>query len=135
MTKSEKIIEKAFFEYVEAFQTLDARAAVSYCYLPCSLITDQAVVVVQHAADMETLFKQLMNGLKARDYARSELSDLRVKQVSAKTGFLSVDRTRYKTDGQALERLSETYVMRNTDNGWKIAVAVVQDPDTLLQLD
>jgi hypothetical protein len=63
------------------------------------------------------------------------LSDLRVKQVSAKTGFLSVDRTRYKTDGQALERLSETYVMRNTDNGWKIAVAVVQDPDTLLQLD
>jgi ketosteroid isomerase-like protein len=135
MTQSEKIIEKAFLEYVEAFQTLDARAAVSYCYLPCSLITDRAVVVVQDAAAMEILFHQLMNGLEARDYARSELSELRVKQVSAKTGFLSVDRTRYKTDGEALERLSETYVLRHTDTGWKIAVAVVQDPGTLLQLD
>jgi ketosteroid isomerase-like protein len=134
MTRNEEAIKQMFSDYVRAFQTLDPRAVVSYCHVPCTLITDKGVLLMQSASEIEALFKQMTDALKARQYARSELADLRARQVSAYTAFLSVSRIRYKADGQELERLSETYVLRNTDNGWKIAVAAIHDPDTMLRL-
>jgi len=53
--------------------------------------------------------------------------------MSENTAFVSVRRVRYKTDGQKLERLGETYTLRKTEDGWKIAVAMMHDPDTLLR--
>jgi hypothetical protein len=57
-------------------------------------------------------------GLKAHSYARSELTDLRV---------------RYTSDGQELERLVETYTLQRAEDGWKIVVAMIHDPDTLFR--
>jgi ketosteroid isomerase-like protein len=48
--------------------------------------------------------------------------------------LLSVNRVRYRTDGQELERLGETYTFRKTADGWKIVVATMHDPDTVLRL-
>jgi hypothetical protein len=85
------------------------------------------------AADVEALFTQVMAGLKARSYARSELTGLHVKQMSENSALVSVSRVRYKTDGQELERLGETYALRKIDDGWKIVVAMIHDPDTVLR--
>jgi len=64
---------------------------------------------------------------------RSEFMDLHVKQMSGNTALVSVSRVRYATDGRELERLGKTYTLRRTEGGWKIAVAMIHDPDTILR--
>jgi ketosteroid isomerase-like protein len=125
-------ITETFANYVQTFQTLDPHTTLPYFHVPCLFIPPQEVRVLPTAADIEALLIQVMEGLKARGYVRSGLTDLHAHQMSENTALVSVSRARYKSDGQELERLGETYTLRRTDNGWKIAVAMIHDPDTLL---
>jgi len=52
-----------------------------------------------HAA-MAVAFKPLMDGLRARGYARSEFTTLNVKRLSATTALASGAAVRYQADGQ-----------------------------------
>jgi ketosteroid isomerase-like protein len=54
--------------------------------------------------------------------------------MSGNLAFVSVRRVRYKIDGQELELLGESYTFRKTDDGWKIVVATIRDPDSGLRL-
>jgi Domain of unknown function (DUF4440) len=85
-------------------------------------IPPQGVRVLATAADVEALLIEVTEGLKARGYARSELMDLHVKQMSGNTALVSVSRVRQATDGRELERLGESYTLRRTEGCWKIAV-------------
>jgi hypothetical protein len=96
-------------------------------------IPPQGVRVLATAADVEALLTQVMEGLKARSFARSELMHRHVKQMSGNTALVSVSRVRYAMDGRELERLGETYALRKTEGDWKIAVAMIHDPDTVLR--
>jgi hypothetical protein len=69
-----------------------------------------------------------MDGLKARGFARSEITEMRAHRLSEKLAVVSVRRIRYKIDGGELERLGETYTFRQVDNLWKIAAAIVHEP-------
>lgn len=134
MARHEEAITRTFTKYAQAFQTLDPKAVLPYCHVPCMLIAPQGALVMATPAEVEALFAQMARGLKARGYARSELTDLRVRQVSETIAFVSVGRVRYKTDGQELERLGETYTFRKTGDEWRIVVATVHDPDSLSRL-
>jgi ketosteroid isomerase-like protein len=133
MAREKEAITRTFTNYTQVFQTLDPRAALPYFHVPCMFIPPQGVRVLATAADVEALLIQVMEGLKARSYARSELLDLHVKQMSENTALVSVSRVRYATDGHKLERLGETYTLRKTEGAWKIAVAMIHDPDTILR--
>jgi ketosteroid isomerase-like protein len=133
MLGEEEAITQTFTNYTQAFQTLDPRAALSYFHIPCMFIPSQGVRVLATAADVEALLTQVMEGLKARGYARSELTDFCVKLMSGNTALVSVSRARYAPDGRELERLGETYTLRRTEGGWKIVVAMIHDPDTILR--
>src|SRR5262249_8736310 len=98
----------------------------------CMFIPPQGVRVLATAVDIEALLTQVMESLKARSYARSELMHRYVKQMSGNTALVSVSRIRYTTDGRELERVGETYTLRRTEGGWKIAVAMIHDPDSVL---
>jgi len=124
---------QTFTDYIQTFQTLDPHATVPYCHTPCMFISPQSVRVMATAAGVAALFTQVMAGLKARSYARSELTDLHVHQMSENAAFVNVSRVRYATGGQELERLGETYTLRKTEDGWKIVVAMIHDPDTVLR--
>ena len=132
MAGEEEAITQTFTNYVQTFQTLDPQATLAYFHVPCMLIPPQGVRVLATAADVESVLIQVMDGFKARGYGRSELTDLHVHQMSKDTALVSVSRVRYKSDGRELERLGETYTLRSTDDGWKIVVAMIHDPDTVL---
>ena len=134
MAEQERVIAQTFTSYVEAFQTLNPRAALPYCHVPCIFIASQGVLVMRTPDEIETFFARVTEGLKARSYARSELKTFQVKQMSGDAALVSVGRVRYKTDGHELERVGETYTLRNTGEGWKIVVAMIHDPDTALHL-
>jgi ketosteroid isomerase-like protein len=132
MAREEGAITQAFTSYIQAFQTLDPQAAVPYFHVPCMFIPPQGVLVLTTAADVQALLIQVMEGLKARAYARSELLNLRVIQMSDNTALVTVGRVRYATDGRQLERFGETYTLRRIEAGWKIAVAMIHDADIVL---
>jgi ketosteroid isomerase-like protein len=134
MAREEKAITQTFTNYVQTFQRLDPHATLSYFHIPCMFIPPRGVPVLATPADVEALLTQVMEGLKARNYARSELTELHAHQMSENTALVSVSRVRYTTDGEELERLGETYTLRRTEGAWKIAVAMIHDPDTTLRL-
>src|SRR5262245_49228020 len=133
MAREEEAITQTFSNYVQTFQTLDPHATLSYFHIPCMFIAPQGVRVLATAADVEALLTHVMEGLKACSYARSELMHCYVKQMSGNTALVSVSRIRYATDGRELERVGETYTLRKAEAGWKIAVAMVHDPDSVLR--
>ena len=53
----------------------------------------------------------------------------------AGVAVVSTRTVRYKADGQELERIGFTYLLRKTNEGWKIAVLVGHDPANVLRLD
>ena len=134
MARNENAVLRMFNEYVQAFQTLRAPAVASYIHLPCLFIAPQGVVVMASAAEVEALLDKMMEGLKVRGYARSELTDVKAIPLSENIVLVSVSRARYKKDGSQLERLGETYTFRKIDDGWKIVTAIVHDPDVVLRL-
>jgi ketosteroid isomerase-like protein len=133
MVREEAAITQTFANYIQTFQRLDPHATLPYFHLPCMFIPPQGVRVLATAADVEALLTEVMEGLKARSYARSELMDLRVKQMSGNTALVSVSRVRYAADGRELEQSGETYTLRRTEGGWKIAVAMIHDSDTVVR--
>jgi ketosteroid isomerase-like protein len=133
MVREEAAITQTFANYIQTFQRLDPHATLPYFHLPCMFIPPQGVRVLATAADVEALLTEVMEGLKARSYARSELMDLHIKQMSGNTALVSVSRVRYATDGRELEQSGETYTLRRTEGGWKIAVAMIHDPDTVVR--
>jgi ketosteroid isomerase-like protein len=129
----EEAITQAFKNYIQVFQSLDPHATLPYFHLPCIFIPPQGVRVLLTAAEVAALLTQIMEGLKARDYARSEVLDLHVNRMSGNTALVTVSRVRYATDGRELERFGETYTLRRIEAGWKILVAMIHDPDIVLR--
>jgi ketosteroid isomerase-like protein len=122
-------------DYARAFGKLDVQAILPYYHEPSVLITTRGVATMPTHAAMAVAFKPLMDGLRARGYARSEFTTLNVKRLSATTALASGAAVRYKADGQELERLGATYVLHKTENGWKIAVTVGHDVENVIRLE
>ena len=128
MTHEEQAITETFKNYVESFQTLQATNVLRFCDTLRLVITPQGLRMMAGPKEVEQLIVQLMASLQARDFAQSEITDMRVSQMSDNVAFVSVSRVRYRTDGQELERLGETYTLQKLDRAWKIVTAVAHDP-------
>jgi ketosteroid isomerase-like protein len=132
--ENREAIAQTYTEYFQAFQTLDVDAVLPYYHVPCMFLSPQGVLAVTNAAEARGLFAEMMKGLKARSYARSESGKRWVKQLSDHGALLSTRVVRFKTDGAELEQFGATYTFWKTDGGWKIAVLTVHDPDTVPEL-
>jgi len=134
MSKDEQAIGRMFDGYVQAFQTLEPRSVAFYCHVPCVFIAPQGVRVMTSPSEVESLLAAMMSALQRRGYGRSEIADMSVNRVSNSGAVVSVRRIRYRTDGSELERLGETYMLREVDRDWKIVAAMVHDPGAILAL-
>ena len=67
--------------------------------------------------------------------ARSELILQQVKLLSATAASASGVAQRYKVDGQELDRVGVTYLLRRAETGWKIIVLVLHDTDGVVRRD
>jgi hypothetical protein len=101
MAREEEAITERFNNYVQTFQTLDPKATLPYFHVPCMFIPPDGVRVLATAADVEALLTQVMQGLKARSFARSQLTELHVKPMSGNIALVSVSSgpVRYRWTG------------------------------------
>jgi ketosteroid isomerase-like protein len=128
-------VTRVLTDYYNAFSKLDVQAILPYYHEPSLLIGPGGVAATFTYAALTAMFAAAMEGLRARGYARSELSMLHVKRLSATTTLASGVAVRYKADGQELERGGVTYVLHKADSGWKIAVLVAHDTDNVLRFE
>jgi hypothetical protein len=120
-------VSATFAAYAHAFQTLEPDAAASYCHAPCLFISPRGVRAMVSAPEVRALLAQVMADLRARGYARSEVTSRHVQPLGQRIALLTVNRVRFRTDGTELERVGETYTFLETAGGWRIVAAAMHD--------
>jgi hypothetical protein len=120
-------------DYYLAFSSLDMHRILPFFHEPSALLSPAGVAALSTRADLAAALAPLLEGLRERGYARSELTRLHLKRLSLTTTLGSGVAVRYKADGQELERAGVTYLLHKTSSGWKIAALVTHDADNDLQ--
>jgi uncharacterized NTF2-like protein DUF6841 len=134
MGTMEAAIIEMYTAYGQAIEsTLDPKAVVPYFQYPCFYLTPQAAIAMATPADVEALYATAIADLKARHYARSEVREANVKQLSESLAVLSDFVVHYDTEGKELRRVGSTCTLRQTEGKWKFAIVVSHDPDTILR--
>ena len=123
----EAAVNRMLDEYYAAFSTLNIQAILPYFHQPALLIGPSGVIALPTPAAVLPIFTPVMQNLRTRGYGRSELSQRKVKLLSAKSALVSGIAVRYKSDGQELERVGITYMLHKTDDAWKFVVMVLHD--------
>ncbi len=134
--ESEKAaIDRAYRSYTDAFIAGDLSTIMKYCSNPLVVVSQKEVRVLPTAADVETFYRAVLQGLKERGYSHSKLSEVNVRLLGTGVALVSIVTTRYKTDGSELETLGVTYLFRKTEGIWKLAVLTVHPPKDVIRTD
>jgi hypothetical protein len=97
------------------------------------LISSAGVVPTPTRAAVAAAFQPVMDGLRSRHFAKSELINLHLKRLSANTVIAGGVAVRRKTDGQELERAGVVYLLQRTGTGWQFATVVIHDAEDALR--
>ena len=65
-------------------------------------VSSRGVRVMTSSTDVDAFLADMVETLKARSYARSEVTDFRVKQMSSGIALVIVSRIRYTAHGDRL---------------------------------
>ena len=120
-------------DYYRAFSSLDAQAVRPYFHEPSQLVSPAGVVATPTRAALAAAFQTMMDALRTRGFAKSELIDLHLKRLSAATVIAGGVAVRTKTDGQELERAGVVYLLQNTNGEWQIATIVIHEAKEALR--
>lgn len=120
---------QTLLDYYAAFNTFEVRAVLPYFHEPTLLMGTQGAFAAPTHDVLTPVLTNVIESLRARGFARSELSVRRVDALNASTSLVTGVALRYTVDGQELERVGVTYVLNNADSRWKIAVLIGHDPN------
>lgn len=126
-------VAQVLTDYYRAFSTLDAEAVKPYFHEPWQLVSPAGVGVGTTRAALAAVVQPAMEALRARGFAKSELTNLRLKRLSAASVIAGGVAVRRKSDGQELERNGVVYLLQKTNAGWHIAAIVIHDADDPLR--
>jgi hypothetical protein len=121
-------LKQVIADYYRDFSTLNVQAILPYFHEPAMLVGPQGVISIPDRTAVAAVFGRVMEGLRAQGYGRSEFELGDVKVLSSSAAIVSGVAVRYKTDCQQLERVGITYVLHNTENGWKFVTVILHDP-------
>jgi len=114
-------------EYYRAFSTLNVQAILPFLDQPALLVGPQGVIPLPTPAAIEPIFGPVMEWLGTRGYARSELGSPEVTMLGTKAAFVNGIAIRYALAGDEMERAGISYLLHQSDDGWKIASMVLHE--------
>ncbi len=123
----ETAVRHTLDEYYRAFSTLSVQAILPYLNQPALLVGPLGVIPLPTPSAVEPIFGPVMERLRTRGYARSELGSQEVRILCAQSAFATGIAIRYGSDGEELERAGISYLLRKTDDAWKFVVMVLHD--------
>ncbi len=119
--------EEMLYEYVKAFETLEASAVTPFYQLPCTFIRPDGVWVVSDDATAATLAAHLIDHARSQGYRRTKTLDLEVRRLAAGLALMTGVFARTNAADEEIGRSGFTYVVRRDDGAWKIVVAIAHD--------
>lgn len=134
MSSEVELIERTYRAYFTVFQQGNPRALIPYFHTPSVFLSPGGTFVLSSVNEAEQFFSRLMYNLRSRGYARSVLTCVQVKLVSAELALLNARGERYRRDGELLERLSALYTLRKVETTWRIATTTMCDPALPIEL-
>ena len=124
---------KVLIDYYRAFSTLDAQAVLPYFHEPSQGVGPAGVIACPTRAAVAAAFQPAMDALRARGFAKAELTNLQLKGLSATTVIAGGVAVRTKTDGQELNRAGVVYLLQKTNGEWQIATIVIHEANDALR--
>jgi ketosteroid isomerase-like protein len=121
----ETAIRQTLDEYYRAFSSLNIQAILPYLNQPAILIGPLGVIPLPTPSAIEPIFGPVMENLRTREYTRSELGPPEIRVLGAQSALATGIAIRYGSNGEELERAGITYLLRKTDDAWRIAVMVL----------
>ena len=121
-------IKQVLGDYYRDFSKLDVLAVLSYFHEPTVFAGSAGVFTIPTAEALRPVLSKIIEDLRARGYARSELIQQEIKLLSVSLALATGVAVRYRADGQEIERVGVTYLFYKSLGGWKIAVLAVHDP-------
>lgn len=115
--------------YHEAFDEGEAGEVSPYVHRPCTVITRWGAYVLADRGEIVSAFTSVQRDLRARGCVRIERRDVRVRVLDDRLARARALSVRFQEEDRELERTASTYVLRRTDEGWRIAVLVEHDPE------
>jgi hypothetical protein len=125
-----------FASFADLGPTFDMRRALSFFHEPSMLITATRASSYLTRGDAEAGWvNAFVARQRDRGYARQDIPRLHVKQMSSGVALASAEIVRYKSGGELLERVGASYVLRRTNEGWKITAVITHEPDVVVRLE
>ena len=115
--------------YVAAFARSDATGVAHCCQAPFMWVTADEVSLAASPEEIEQKYVTVLDGLRERGFSRTEGRQLRVRMLGPALAIASGWAVRYAGDAE-LERLGATYLLRKTEEDWRIVVLTTHSPDT-----
>jgi ketosteroid isomerase-like protein len=134
--ESEKAeVDRTFRSYADALSRGDLSGIVKYCSNPLVVVSQHDVTVLPTAAEIETFYGTISHDLKEQGYSYSTLLEIHVRLLGTSVALVSDVVTEYKTDGSALMTLGGTFILRKTDEVWKLVVLTFHPPKYVIRAD
>jgi ketosteroid isomerase-like protein len=115
-------------DYYAAFNTYEVPSIVAYFHEPALLVGPQGAFAAPTRDALTSVIGPFIDELRARGFARSELTVRRAERLSASTQLVTGVATRYLADGRELERAGLSYVLQSSGGRWRIAVLITHEP-------
>ena len=128
LNRDQADVVRVLHQYYAAFSTLNVEAVLPYFHEPSVIIGPQGAFAANTHNLLATVLTPAIEGLRSREFGRTELDVRNLKLLSATTALVEGVAQRYKVDGQELDQAGVTYVLHRSDAGWKITVIIIHDP-------
>ena len=115
-------------DYARDFSNLNLESVVSHFHLPCTFIVPQEVLAFASASEVEGFWRPRLDGLKKQGFGRTEVVERKIDVLNDNTAIIGFKTARYAEDGSELAGRHTTFVVRNTEDGWKIVTLIHHSP-------
>jgi hypothetical protein len=126
-------VSAAWEEYLKLFAEGRADVIGDRVYsAPSFNLTANGPNVSMTPADTRARFESSIGALVKQNYARTTTKHANICVLNDATAILSVQWTRYRTDGSVLSEPAGTYVFSKTKEGWRIIAQTGHAPERVM---
>lgn len=118
-----------FDRYLRCWNDRDLDGVAGCFTEPALFVTPGVTIPLSDRAALVAMLRKLFDGLEQAGFSHTTLGTPVVRRHAATLALVDLPEVcRWKEDGTLLEEIDAHYVLRDTDEGWRLAVAVASDP-------
>lgn len=129
MQNENELVERTYRAYFTVFQMGNPRAITPYFQIPSIFLSPAGTFVLASVREAEQFLERTIYAQRSGGYARSVLTSVQVKLLADDLALLHARGDRFTKEGDLFERMSAVYTLRKTEETWRIATAVMTDPE------